>query len=134
MKLECSLNTLHVLIYRQIKRPTSIFVMCLNTLHVLIYQCFGRSRFLCRCSLNTLHVLIYRQGQPNYVEVWVFKYITCSYLSAFHHPDLSADRTFKYITCSYLSAVDDIIREYYEMFKYITCSYLSLSRKSILFH
>ena len=57
---------------------------------------------------------------------YIFKYISCSYLSLFAFSSQSLNPSFKYISCSYLSINDVFNPPSIVIFKYISCSYLSV--------
>ena len=54
-------------------------------------------------NLNTSHVLIYQIPLLDIALIFLFKYISCSYLSQCESWIAIVDGKFKYISCSYLS-------------------------------
>ena len=73
---------------------------------------------------NTSHVLIYRYGLHYIHQIFLFKYISCSYLSSDNQNETLRKMIFKYISCSYLSNITHF-NTILIIFKYISCSYLS---------
>ena len=54
-------------------------------------------------NLNTSHVLIYQIPLLDIALIFLFKYISCSYLSSDCRWAIHRLGLFKYISCSYLS-------------------------------
>ena len=122
-----NLNTSHVLIYRCVGSRKSRKQIDLNTSHVLIYLQVFIFFILFHIHLNTSHVLIYHAPALLVECCFVFKYISCSYLSPLFNSFYAYIFQFKYISCSYLSAAILVFPEPFALFKYISCSYLSNS-------
>ena len=53
----------------------------LNTSHVLIYLIGSNKKHMKKANLNTSHVLIYQEDIQTKIDFYIFKYISCSYLS-----------------------------------------------------
>ena len=104
-------------------------------------------------NLNTSHVLIYPNLFEDYVQLWEFKYISCSYLSPGDLPqteclpDLNTSHVLIYRRTYFLEPStlvhlntshvliyrNNAAGKYLEgcIFKYISCSYLSLMGNTI---
>ena len=97
----------------------------LNTSHVLIYRNRVYGEYVGTERLNTSHVLIYLFLAPIFHLSKRFKYISCSYLSILAPTYCERSFSFKYISCSYLSSSLPAPVVFSTTFKYISCSYLS---------
>ena len=97
-----------------------------NTSHVLIYPLL----IWYKSSLNPIQIhlmfLFITAAVASCVsESFVFKNISCSYLSLPVMEFGTPVTVFKYISCSYLSPKSIVFCEHMLIFKYISCSYLS---------